>query len=135
MFPLRLLALSVLFSACAASVAAQSFTMRVMPPQEKSQPPRTPNATALQLTPVAPQSGLSGRSATIVPGVPLSLPRTFTVTVAKNDSAVCYDIRSYNFAAGDLAADDMRPKSSSTCQPSTQLKMKNAAAPRAKLVH
>jgi hypothetical protein len=135
MSTLRLLVLSVLFSACAASVAAQSFTLRVTPPQEKSQPQRTPNVASFQLAPIAPQSGLAGRSVTVVPGVPSGLPRTLTIAGPRNDSnAVCYDIRSYNFAAGDSGSDAMRPTGSSTCQPSSQLKLKSTATPHVKLV-
>jgi hypothetical protein len=113
---LRVLALSVMLSACGAPVLAQSSALQ------------TPG---FQLSPVVPQAGLAGRSLPAIANAQTVAPHL----LAQADSGgTCYAMRTYTFARGSSEADMTKPTGYSTCQPSKQIKMRSTAAPKARLI-
>jgi len=104
---LRVVVLPLMFSACAMAQSA-------------------PQVQGFQLAPVTPQAGLGGRSLPAIGAAQSNLPSTINLLKTPQDNAVCYAIRSYAFARDNANSDATRLTGSSTCRPSSQLKLKSA---------
>jgi len=89
-------------------------------------------AQGFQLSPVTPQAGLSGRSLPAIGAAQSSLQSVIKLLKTPQDNAVCYAIRSYDFARESADSDATRLTGSSTCRSSSRLKLK--AAVRLKVV-
>ena len=140
----RVLVLPLLISVGAASVAAQSSSVRTPSP---SAPPRSAPSSIrfdrLQLpfqgdrndsSKTVPGTMGAGEHSTVIP--PLQLHAiaplevgAFDPTLGQGD--VCYSIRGYRVTRDDPESDSTRPAGYSTCQPAARFHVKNAGDLRA----
>jgi len=130
---LRVLVPLVLFSACAAAQSSSRVVVMWSAPVQSQPAPQVPD---FQLSPVTPQVGLMGRSLSTSGMAQLSLPqvlvgqasspRILSLTPNAQNNGVCYAIRSYDFAREGADSDAMRWTGSSTCRPSSKIKLKGA---------
>ena len=116
----RLLAISLLSSACAAQVAVQSPQDKgptTAPPETKS--PYPAPEFNLQNPASSPKVGTSARVLQFQP--PAHLPGP---TVAQNNT--CYFIQTYRFTRDNPQSDAVRLTGQSTCAPAAQFQLKEA---------
>ena len=124
-------ALPLLFSACAVAQSAPAKGPVMQLPPIQTQP--APHMD-LQLAPATPQVGLEGRNLSAIDMAQATLARVMAQVKAEPEGKVCYAIRSYAFARDGADSDATRLTGSSTCRPSSQLKLKSAVQVQVKVV-
>ena len=122
----RLLLLSLLTSACVASMAAQWSPSQVAPPSQ-TKPDLARRAPQFQLKlPGSDQSGQDGTRIERFPPPSASLP----MTVVTQQSTTCYFIQAFHFARVTPESDAVKLTGVSTCQPASEFQMRDVVGPR-----
>ena len=116
----RLLALSLLSSACVAQVAVQSPTDKnLVPPGTEAKAPDSSPQFNLEAPGPDPKAGTSARALQFKPPVRLNGPG-----VAQNKT--CYFIQAYHFSRDNPQSDAVRLTGVSTCTPAEQFQLREA---------